>query len=80
MKDIRGVEPEGRLHVLNLQSLCCWMDKGYRMLVYHVLDGFLEGVQWRVIPQMEESFRLWSQSPKLKKERMNEDSSTQVKC
>ncbi len=53
MKDIRGVEPEGRLHVLNLQSLCYCKDKGYRMLVYHVLNGFFEGVQWKVIPQME---------------------------
>ncbi len=49
------------------------MNKGDMMLVYEILHGSLEGVQWRVFFQMDDTSRLRGHSVKLKKERWRLD-------
>ncbi len=48
VKGLQGVEYEERAQLLNLDSLSCRMDKGDMILVYKILHGFLEGVQWQL--------------------------------
>ncbi len=52
VKGLRDTEYEERAQLLNFDSLSCRMDKGDMIIVYKILHGFLEGVQWRnlVIP------------------------------
>ncbi len=42
----------------NLDLLSCRMDKGDMILVYEILHGFLEGVQWWNYFQMADTSRL----------------------
>ncbi len=43
---------------LDLDLLSCGMDKGDMILVYEILHGFLEGVQWWNYFQMGDTSRL----------------------
>ncbi len=45
------------------------MNKGDMALVYKILHGSLEGIQWRDLFQMADTSRLRGHSLKLKKER-----------
>ncbi len=67
MKGLQDIEYEERAQLLNLDSLSCRMDKGDMILVYTILHGFLEGVQWRNFFQMADTSRLRGHSLKLRK-------------
>ncbi len=47
VKGLHDIEYEERAQLLHLDSLSCRMDKGDMILVYKILNGFLEGVQWQ---------------------------------
>ncbi len=47
VKGLQDIEYEERAQLLNLDSLFCRIDKGDMILVYKILNGFLEGVQWQ---------------------------------
>ncbi len=49
------------------------MNKGDMILVYKILHGSLEGIQWRDFFQMADTSRLRGHSLKLKKERTRLD-------
>ncbi len=49
------------------------MDKGYMILVYKILYGFLEGVQWRNFLQKADASRLRGHPLKLRKDRSRLD-------
>ncbi len=49
------------------------MNKGDMILVYKILHGSLEGIQWRDFFQMADTSRLRGHSLKLKKERSRLD-------
>ncbi len=49
------------------------MNKGDMILVYKILHGSLEGIQWRDFFQMADTSRLRGHSVKLKKERLRLD-------
>ncbi len=49
------------------------MDKGDMILVYKILYGFLEGVQWQNFFQMADTSRLRGHPPKLRKDRARLD-------
>ncbi len=70
MKDI---EYEEKAQLLNFDSLSCRMDKGDMILVYKILHGFLEGVQWRDVFQMADTSRLRGRPLKLRKDRSRRD-------
>ncbi len=49
------------------------MDKGDMILVYKILHGFLEGVQWQGFFQMADTARLRGYPLKLRKDRLRLD-------
>ncbi len=49
------------------------MDKGDMILVYKILHGFLEGVQWQDFFQMADTSRLRGHPLKLRKDRSRPD-------
>ncbi len=59
--------------LLKLDSLSCRMNKGDMILVYKILHGSLEGIQWRDFFQMADTSRLRGHSLKLKEERSRLD-------
>ncbi len=54
---------------IKLDSLSCRVNKGDMILVYKILQGSLEGIQWRDFFQMTDTARLRGHTLKLKKER-----------
>ncbi len=56
-----------------VRLLTCRMNKDDMIIVYKVLHGSLEGVQWRDFFQMADTSRLRGHSLKLKKERSRLD-------
>ncbi len=52
---LKDSEYEGRVQFLKLDSLSCRMNKGDMILVYKILHGSLEGVQWRDFFQMADT-------------------------
>ncbi len=58
VKGLQDIEYEKSAHLLNFDSLSCRMDKGDMILVYKILHGFLEGVQWQNFFQMADTSRL----------------------
>ncbi len=72
--DLRLIARYGeRVQLLNLESLSCRIDKGDMILVFKILHGFLEHVQWCDVFQMADTTRLRGHSLKLEKERMRFD-------
>ncbi len=69
VKGLQYIECGERALLLNLDSWSCGMDKGYTILVYKILHGFLEGVQWQNFFQMADTSRLWGHPLKLRKDR-----------
>ncbi len=55
VKGLQDIEYEERAQLLNLDSLSCRMDKADMILVYKILHGFLEGVQWQDFFQMADT-------------------------
>ncbi len=45
------------------------MDKGDMILLYTILHGFLEGVQWRIVFEMADTSKLRRHPLKLRKDR-----------
>ncbi len=73
MKGLRDVKYEERAQLLNLDSLSCRMDNGDMILVYKILHGFLEGVQWQDFFQMADTSRQRGHPLKLRKDRSGLD-------
>ncbi len=69
VKGLQDIEYEERAQLLNLDSLSCRMDKEHMILVYKILHGFLEGVQWQDFFQMAGTSRLRGHPLKLRKDR-----------
>ncbi len=55
VEGLQDIEYEERAQLLNLDSLSCRMDKGDMILVYKILHGFLEGLQWWDFFQMADT-------------------------
>ncbi len=72
-KLVKDIEYKERAQVLNFDSLSCMMDKGDIILVYQILSGFLEGVQWRDFFQKADISRLRGRPLKLRKDRSRLD-------
>ncbi len=64
MKGLQDIEYEERAQLLN---------KGDMILVYKILHGFLEGVQWQDFFQMADTSRLRGHPLKLRKNRLRLD-------
>ncbi len=73
LRSLQGIEYEERAQLLNVHSLSCRMAKGDMILVYKILHGFLEGVQWRNFFQMGDASRLRGHPLKLRKDRSRLD-------
>ncbi len=73
VKGLQDIEYEERAQLLNLDSLSYRMDKGDMILVYKILHGFLEGVQWQDFFQMADTSRLQGHPLKLRKDRSRLD-------
>ncbi len=73
MKGVQDIEYEERAQLLNLDSLSCRMVTGDMILVYKILQGFLEGVQWRNFFQMADISRLRGHPLKPRKDRSRLD-------
>ncbi len=73
VKGLQDIEYEIRAQLLNLDSLSCRMDKGDMILVYKILHGFLEGVQWQDFFQMADTSRMRGHPLKLRKDRSRLD-------
>ncbi len=67
VKGLHDIEYEERAQLLNLDSLSCRMDRRDMILVYKILHGFLEGVQWQDFFQMADTSRLRGHPLKLRK-------------
>ncbi len=55
---LQDIEYGEKSQLLNLELLSCRMDKGEMILVYKILHGFLEGVQWQNFFQMADTSTL----------------------
>ncbi len=73
MKDLQENEYEERAQLLYLVSLSCRMDKEDMILVYKILLGFLEGVQWQDFFRMADTSRLRGHQLKQRKNRLRFD-------
>ncbi len=73
VKGLQDIEYEERAQLLNLDSLSCRIDKGDMILVYKILHGFLEGVQWQNFFQKADTSRLRGHPLKLRKGRSRLD-------
>ncbi len=73
VKGLQDIEYEERAQLLNLDSLSCRMDKEDMILVYKILHGLLEGVQWQDFFQMADTSRLRGHPLKLRKDRSRLD-------
>ncbi len=73
MKGLQDIEYEERAEVLNLDSLSCRMDKRDMILIYKILHGFLEGVQWQDFFKMADTCRLRGHPLKLRNDRSRLD-------
>ncbi len=69
VKGLQDIEYEERAQLLNLDSLSCRMDRGDMILVYTILHGFLEGVQWQKFVQMADTSGLRGHPLKLRRDR-----------
>ncbi len=58
MKGLQDNEYEERAQLLNLDSLSCRMDNGDMILVYKILHGSLEGIQWHDLFRKADTSRL----------------------
>ncbi len=70
---LQGIEYKERAQLLNLDSLSCRMDMADLILVYKILLGFLEGVQWQNFCLMADTSRLRGHPLKLRKDRSRLD-------
>ncbi len=73
VKGLQDIEYDERAQLLNLDSLSCRVDKGDMILVYKILHGFLEGVQWHDFFQMADTSRLRGHPLKPRKDRSRLD-------
>ncbi len=62
-------EYEERVQLLKLDSLSCRLNTGDMVMVFKILHGSLEGIQWCDFFQMADTSRLRGHFIKLKKER-----------
>ncbi len=67
---LKDSEYDERAQLLKLDSLSCRMTKRDMILVYKILHGSMECIQWRDFFQMADTSKLWGHSLKLKKERL----------
>ncbi len=58
VKGLQDIEYEERAQLLNFDSLSSRMDKEDMILVYKILHGFVEGVQWQNCSQKAATSRL----------------------
>ncbi len=70
VKGLQDIECEERAQLLNLDSLSGWTRE---ILVYKILHGFLEGVQWQEFFQMADTSRLLGHPLKQRKNRSRLD-------
>ncbi len=73
MKGLQDIEYEERVQLLNLDSLSCKLDKRDMILVYKILYGFQEGVQWQNFIQKADTSELRGHPLKLLKDRSRLD-------
>ncbi len=73
VKGVQGIKYEKKAQFLNLDSPSCRTGKGDIILVYKILHGFLEGVQWRNFFQMADTSRLGGHPLKLRRDRSRLD-------
>ncbi len=69
VKGLQDIEYEERAQLPNLDSLSCRMDKGDMILVYKILHGFLEDVQWQDFFQVADTSRLRGHPLKQRRDR-----------